>query len=390
MKDQINAILNGLIPSLTQNISTAAQTVQDGVSTLLTPGAGLINKGNGEISQNPQAFGFAFEHLQAIGFNLNAALNNSEIRAYQIPADGTTKYSPDIYIDKVGEVIAQIQAKAGTENYVAKQANSGHYQGKILTNLENKGVNNTTIVIEVDGIKSFPVSQYFAVWVAENPYLAAEIMETAASVGEIGGAGLEGAAINAAINILLQSIKALGAYCRGEQELAASELDQILSVTIEGLKTGLMRGVAIKVLQKLMGENAFAALAFTVGTEVFPVLIEVLQDKITLEDAINKVGLRVLTSGLITTVVILFPPVGTALLSLSILQAIWQEIDPKWQKFIITTAQTTVNATYKGVEAGVQHICQNPWDLLGSSAASSTASSAEMQALQNELDMLLE
>jgi hypothetical protein len=390
MKDQINAILNGLIPSLTQNISTAAQTVQDGVSTLLTPGAGLINKGNGEISQNPQAFGFAFEHLQAIGFNLNAALNNSEIRAYQIPADGTTKYSPDIYIDKVGEVIAQIQAKAGTEKYVEKQANSAHYQGKILTNLENQGVSNTTIVIEVDGIKSFPISQDFAVWVAENPYLAAEIMETAAWVGEIGGAGVEGAAINAAINILLQSIKALGAYCRGEQELAASELDKILSVTIEGLKTGLMRGVAIKLLQKLMGGNAFAALAFTVGTEVFPVLIEVLQDKITLEVAIDKVGLRVLTSGLITTAVILFPPVGTALLSLSILQAIWQEIDPKWQKFIITTAQTTVKATYKGSEVGVQHIRQNPWDLLGSSAASFAASSAEMQALQDELDMLLE
>jgi hypothetical protein len=127
-----------------------------------------------------------------------------------------------------------------------------------------------------------------------------------------------------------------------------------------------------------------------VGTEVFPVLIEVLQDKITLEVAIDKVGLRVLTSGLITTAVILFPPVGTALLSLSILQAIWQEIDPKWQKFIITTAQTTVKATYKGSEVGVQHIRQNPWDLLGSSAASFAASSAEMQALQDELDMLLE
>ncbi|WP_235441012.1 hypothetical protein [Limnoraphis robusta] len=293
-------------------------------------------------------------------------------------------------IDKVGEVIAQIQAKAGTEKYVEKQANSGNYPGKILTNLENQGVSNTTIVIEVDGIKSFPISEDFAVWVAENPYLAAEIMETAAWVGEIGGAGVEGAAINAAINILLQSIKTLGAYCRGEQELAASELDQILSVTIQGLKTGFMRGVAIKVLQKLMRGNAFAALGFTVVTEVFPVLIEVLQDKITLECAINKVGLRVFTSGVITTVVLLFPPVGTALLSVSILQAIWQEIDPEWQKFIRTTAQTTVKATQKGIKAGVQQISQNPWDLLGSSAASSAASSAEMQALQNELDMLLE
>ncbi|MDY7020197.1 MAG: hypothetical protein SWJ54_02400 [Cyanobacteriota bacterium] len=390
MKDQIDAILNGIIPSLTQNISTAAQTVQDGVSTMLTPGAGLINKSNTQISQNPQAFGFAFEHLQAIGFNINAALNNSEARAYQIPADGTMKYSPDIYIDQVGEVIAQIQAKAGTEPYVEKQANSGHYQGQILTNLENEGVNGTTVQIEVDGIKSFPVSKDVAVWVAENPYLAAEMMQAAAWVGEIGGAGVEGAAINATINILLQSIKTLGAYCRGEQELAQAELDKILSVTIEGLKSGLMRGIAIKVLQKLMKGNAFAALGFTISTEVFPVLIEVLQDKITLECAIDKVGLRVLTSGLITTVVLLFPPVGTALLSQSILQAIWQEIDPEWQKFLITTAQTTVKATQKGVEAGVEHINQNPWDLFGSSAASSAVSTAEMKALQDELDLLLE
>ena len=390
MKNQINAILNGLLPGLTQNISTAAQTVQDGVSTLLTPGAGLINKGNGQISQNPQAFGFAFEHLQAIGFNINAALKNSEARAYQIPADGTTKYSPDIYIDKVGEVIAQIQAKAGTENSVEKRANSGHYQGKILTNLENEGVSNTTIVIEVDGIQSFPVSQNFAIWVAENPYLAAEVMQTAAGVGEIAGAGLEGAAINAAINILLQSIKTLGAYCRGEKELAQAELYKILSVTIDGLKSGLMRGVAIKVLQKLMKGNAFAALGFTVGAEVFPILIRVLRDEITLERAINEVGPQVFTSGVLTTVVLLFPPVGTALLSVSVLQAIWQEIDPEWQNFLTKTATTTVQATQKGVEAGVKYIAQNPLEFLGSSAASSAASSAEMQALQNELDLLLE
>ncbi|MEB3887162.1 hypothetical protein [Lyngbya sp. CCY1209] len=390
MKDKIDAILNGLIPSITQNVSTAAQTVRDGTKTMITPGAGLINKGDGNISQNPQAFGFAFEHLQAIGFNINAALHNSDSRAYQIPADGTTKYSPDIYVDKVGEVIAEIQAKAGSAKYVEKQANSGHYRGDILTNVENQGIAGTVVVIDVDGIKSIPVSQDVAVWVAENPNLAAEIMNAAATVGEIGGAGVEGAAVNASINILLQSIKVLGAYCRGEQELAREELDKILSVTIAGLKSGFIRGVAIKVLQKLMGGNAVAALGFTVGVEVFPVVIQVLQDEITLDRAIAEVGPRAFTSGVITTAVLLFPPVGAALLGVSVLQAIWQEIDPKWKKFVVTTAKTTVKASQKGVEAGAKHIGRNPWDLLGSSAASSAASAEEMQGLQDELDLLLD
>jgi hypothetical protein len=201
---------------------------------------------------------------------------------------------------------------------------------------------------------------------------------------------VEGAAVNASINILLQSIKVLGAYCRGEQELAREELDKILSVTIAGLKSGFIRGVAIKVLQKLMGGNAVAALGFTVGVEVFPVVIQVLQDEITLDRAIAQVGPRAFTSGVITTAVLLFPPVGAALLGVSVLQAIWQEIDPKWKKFVVTTAKTTVKASQKGVEAGAKHIGRNPWDLLGSSAASSAASAEEVQGLQDELDLLLD
>ena len=63
-------------------------------------------------------------------------------------------------------------------------------------------------------------------------------------------------------------------------------------------------------------------------------------------------GPRAFTSGVITTAVLLFPPVGAALLGVSVLQAIWQEIDPKWKTFVVTTAKTTVKASQKGVEAG--------------------------------------
>nr|WP_293100296.1 hypothetical protein [Okeania sp. SIO2F4] len=274
MKEKIDSIINGLIPEITKNISTAAETVQDGTAKMLEPGAGLINNYNHQVTENPQAFGFAFEHLQTIGFNIRAGLQGSDSRASQIPTDGT-KYAPDIYVEKVGKVIAEIQAKAGTSEYVEKQVNSGNYKSDILTNSENPDLEETKTIINVDGIESFPVSKDFAVWVAENPYLAADLMKAAALVGEVGGAGITGAAINTTINILLQSIKTVGAYCRGEQVLDKAELEKFLEVAINGLKSGLIRGAAIKVIQKLMGGNAFAALGFTLGSEVIPVLTQV-------------------------------------------------------------------------------------------------------------------
>lgn len=340
MKDKIDSIINGLIPETTRNISAVVEAVQDGAAKILEPGSGLINSYNHQVTENPQAFGFAFEHLQTIGFNIRASLQGFETRAYQIPADGT-KYAPDIYVEKVGKVIEEIQAKVGTSEYVEKQVNSGHYKSDILTNSENPSLYGTKTIINVDGIKSFPISKGFAVWVAENPYLAANLMEGAALVGEVGGAGITGASINTTINILLQSIKTIAAYCRGEQALDKAELEKFLEVAINGLKSGFIRGTAIKVIQRLMGGNAFAALGFTLAESVIPVLIQVLQDKMTLEEAINQVGLKAFTSGIITTVVIIYPPLGAVLLSASVIQAVWVEISPEWQKFIIQKAIPT-------------------------------------------------
>ena len=229
MKSLINATLNGLIPGITANISQAANAATNGASSLLNPGAGIINI-DGQISQNPQSFGFAFEHLQTIGFNIKAGLENSDLYAYQIPADGT-KYGADIHVvDRVGKVIAEIQAKAGTSGYVKDQVNSGHYKGNILTNAENQNISGATINIEVEDIKSFSINQDVAKWVAKNPYTAANFIYAAATIGEIGGAGIEGAAINSTINILLQSIKIIGAYCRNETELTQQELDKFLLI----------------------------------------------------------------------------------------------------------------------------------------------------------------
>lgn len=156
------------------------------------------------------------------------------------------------------------------------------------------------------------------------------------------------------------------------------------------MKEGFIRGAAIKIIQQLTQGNAFAALGFTVGVEVIPALLKVVNGELTIEQAIDEVGVRAFTSGVVTTLVILFPPIGVVLLSTSAIQAIWSQISPEWKNYLLNIAKTTVTATEQGVQAGVVHLNKNPWDFLGSSSASSIESSAEFKAMQSELDMLLD
>lgn len=325
MKHKIDTTFNELVPSRTDNLSMNPLP--------LPPDAAPSDKSNHQVGKNPQAFGFAFEYLQAIGFNINAGLKRAN--AYHVPVNRMTGLSSDIYIKQVGEIIANIQVNAGSQPYIKKPVRSEQYSREILARSDNSNMRGATILIDIDGIQSFPIRQDFAQWVAENPYLAANVMSVAATMGEVNGAGSEGAAIDAIINILFQSIKTMGAYCRGEQELEPEELTKVLEVILTGLKTGCLQGVAIKVIQKLMDGSAFAALGFTVGIEVIPTLIKVLKGEIILEQAIAKVGLRMFTSAVVTTVVILLPAAGRILLSNTVIKAIWEEISPEWKSDIL-------------------------------------------------------
>ncbi|MEX0268450.1 hypothetical protein AB3R30_04865 [Leptolyngbyaceae cyanobacterium UHCC 1019] len=323
-------VLNALVPTVTNNLSMAAQAACDGTQTMLTSGAGLITQAK-DVSKNPQSFGFAFEHLQAIGFNIKAAMQGSEARAYQVPPDGSTKFSPDIYVEKIGQIIVEIQAKVGSADYVERHANSGNYQDAILTNVENAGIENTTTVIEVEGIQGLTIPKSFAVWTANNPYSAATLIQATATSLEVVGAGVEVAVISTEIELLLQSIKIAGAYCRGEQDLAQAEVDKILKIAIASMQEGFVRGVAIKVIQKLTGSSAFASLGFTVSKEALPALVKVLQFEMTMQQAVTQVGLRSFTAAVIVPVILLCPEVGIALLSAKVIQSIWMEISPEWK-----------------------------------------------------------
>jgi hypothetical protein len=382
------AALVGLIPALTRNLSVAAQAVRDGATTLTEPGAGLIGQ-NGSVSQNPNSFGFALEHLQALGFNLNAALKGAEARAYQIPVDGT-KFGPDVYIDKAGQVIAQFQVKGGSSDYVEKMVASGNYDHPIITNAENAHVAGASTVISADGVRSIPVPKDVANMAAEHPYSTAALLEAAAGVGEVVGAGVTGAAINAAINVVLESIHQLGPVLRGEKAMEWALLQPIVEKALAGLQSGFIRGAAVKVLQRLMGGNPLAALGFTLAAEAIPTLIRLVKGETTLAQALVEVGPRMLTSGIVTVMVLLFPPVGVAMLTASVLQAIWAELAPEWAVIFKAVVEKTLRATAAGVNAAARKLRRNPLNWLGSSAASVNASSAELADMDNLLDALLE
>jgi len=163
-------------------------------------------------------------------------------------------------------------------------------------------------------------------------------------VGDVFGEGVQGAIVNANIRLLYQSIRMGGAYCRGEQELGHEELINILKVAIEGLQGGFVRGAAIKVIQSLAGSNLVAALGFTVCTEAIPVMLKVMMNELTVEQAIAEVGPKVVTSGVITTIVLLFPQIGTVMLSVSVLQAIWEEMSPEWKENLQQTFNAAISS----------------------------------------------
>ncbi|MGB3402974.1 MAG: hypothetical protein WBA77_09805 [Microcoleaceae cyanobacterium] len=340
MNQLINSILNRLSPMHKKNIYIADQTVEKKAYNVCKPSVDIIHNSNSEISENPQTFGFALEELIAIGFNLNTELNDAEAQCEQVSVDKTTKYQNDIYINTIGKIITEIQAKASFKDCAKPQINS-----------ENYNLSSAEIIIDIDSIKSFTINQEFAQWVAENPYLAANLMCTAATLGEHRGARIQRSMINATSHILLQSIKPLVAYCQNEKGMDQAELYNLLQLSVDSLKQDFIRETAIRVIQNLRKSKAFTTLGFTVKSSVIPVLVIVMQDEITIQKGISIVGIKAFTSGIVTTIVLLFPSVGLALLSRSVIQTIWEEITPQWQKFISNTTKTTVNSTQQGIVA---------------------------------------
>jgi hypothetical protein len=167
-------------------------------------------------------------------------------------------------------------------------------------------------------------------------------------------------------------------------------LQPIVEKALAGLQSGFLRGAAVKVLQRLMGGNPMAALGFTLTVEAIPTLIRLIQGEVTLVEALAEVGPRLLTSGIVTVMVLLFPPVGMAMLTASVLLAIWAELAPEWVMVLHRVVGKTLVAGAAGVTAATRELGRAPFNWLGSSAASGHASSTHLAEMDGLLDALLE
>lgn len=125
-----------------------------------------ITRRDGFISQSPNLDGFIAEHHHANTFNLNAEAQGSAYRARVLePKPGETygKNSMDIGIyDGDGKLVKRYQAKYGTDAEATAELHAkGDYRGQKLLVPEGHGkdIPGSTEVIEIEGIKSKPLSK---------------------------------------------------------------------------------------------------------------------------------------------------------------------------------------------------------------------------------------
>ncbi|MEL7035649.1 MAG: hypothetical protein AAFO04_08555 [Cyanobacteria bacterium J06592_8] len=327
MKTKVDTRLDQFHPPLAKSFPLAAPALPNPAPKLLKASPNLMASSHHQMTQNPSTFSLTFEYLQAIGLKIDTELKSCEYPTDSDRTHGIIKSSSNLCTAKIGEIIAEIKTQVFSAQFTEKKHQPHQIPEAIL-------------VLDLEGIEKLSIRQDVAEWIAENPYLAANIISVLATFTEAHNAGLEGAAINTIINLLSSSIKTIAAYCRGELEVKETELIEIIEIIIAGLKIGFLKGVAIKIIQKLMDGSAFAALGFTVSIEVIPTFIKVLKDEINLDQALKEVDPRMFTSAVITTVVILFPTLGTRLLSAAVIKAIWEEISPEWRTYITKNGET--------------------------------------------------
>lgn len=116
---------------------------------------------DGAINRNKNLHGFVAEQHHVNTFNIEASLKNSNYRAQMLQSTG--KNSVDIVIKDMtnGKIVKKYGAKYGldataTKSYLEK----GDYRGqrKLVADGQHTQIENATNHIEVDGIKSKPLS----------------------------------------------------------------------------------------------------------------------------------------------------------------------------------------------------------------------------------------
>src|SRR3546814_20713319 len=97
-KSALSAAKDSLVPKLTIRTDAVADKLQNAAESLVEPGKSGLIRHDGEITENPNAKGFAFEHHQVASFNADAALKGrSEERRVgkECVSTGKTRWTTD-------------------------------------------------------------------------------------------------------------------------------------------------------------------------------------------------------------------------------------------------------------------------------------------------------
>lgn len=359
------------IEQVTKPMNDAMDARRDGADNLLN----TVTTKSGEVSQNINLKGFVFEEEQARTFNEAAAKEGSSLRAIVDPPTGIDgKGAPDIRIvdTATGETIKNYQAKIGTEQYINKQIQEEKYQdgntdafvtdidngyNQAMKNLENiekelsqtdfndlesldelsKALDTMNEALDIesqvshDGISAEAFTVEEMKEIAQNPTEYVEEMHYSANSEEIISGTISGAAIGAIFQSLQESIKILAKLLKG-QKIPKEVLTDALKNIMTTLSSSALRGALIKVieiiLEKQMEDSgALPLVIVSVAPIVYKTLLSYFKGEMTLEECVNIVGTEALSKGMMITISIVFPPVGFAMMGVSILVSIWKEFD---------------------------------------------------------------
>ncbi|QHG90773.1 hypothetical protein CVO_02485 [Sulfurimonas sp. CVO] len=359
------------IEQVTKPMNDAMDARRDGADNLLD----TVTTKSGEISQNINLKGFVFEEEQARTFNEVAAKDGSSLRAIVDPPTGIDgKSAPDIRIvdTATGETIKNYQAKIGTEQYINKQIQEEKYQdgntdafvtdidngyNQAMKNLESiekelsqtdfndldsldelsKALDTMNEALDIeshvshDGISAEAFTVEEMKEIAQNPTEYVEELHYSANSEEIMDGAMSGAAIGAIFQSLQESIKILAKLQKG-QKVPKEVLTDALKNIMTTLSSSALRGALIKVieiiLEKQMEDSgALPLVIVSVAPIVYKTLLSYFKGEMTLEECVNIVGTEALSKGMMITISIVFPPVGFAMMGVSILVSIWKEFD---------------------------------------------------------------
>ena len=290
-----------------------AQQIDQALDLANQNNAELIYRKDGMLNQQYNLDGFIAEHHHANTFNLDAAAQGSEYRAEVLtPTDGGYgKNSVDIVIkDSNGKIVRRYQAKYGAdEKTTGHLFKKGDYRGQRKLVPEGQEVENSTNTIEIDGIKSKPLSKEEAKELQRKAQLEAEAQQydwndvnKKVITRHIGKSAL----LASSMAVGFQGVRIIGrrmwnSLTGKANQSAEEDLQEFVTSSLEsganaGFTVAVTGGVTVAIKSGFLG-NALKvtpvgriASAVTVGIENIKVFNGYAKGELTAQEALDQAG----------------------------------------------------------------------------------------------------